>query len=318
MKKILVLIDFEQKYRDLLDECARQFPDLQLEYKTDGLAANDLKGVNAIIGCPDPGLLRQADCLDWLQLTSAGADRYCAPGIMPEGCVLTNSSGAYGLSVSDHMLAMTFSLMRNFPLYSHRQVKHDWEHAGKVQTTEGSTVLLLGVGDIGSIYGRKMKALGAYTIGVRRTMHEKPDWLDEQVTMEDLDRVLPRADFVAMSLPGGKATEHIMDERRLALMKNTAFLINVGRGNAIDPTALKKALVSHSIGGAGLDVTEPEPLPADDELWDMPNCLITPHAAGWFYLDKTVERIIDIACQNLNLYMTRQELTHKVNMKYGY
>ncbi|MEE0956308.1 MAG: D-2-hydroxyacid dehydrogenase [Eubacterium sp.] len=318
MKKILVTIDFEQKYRDTLNHCVQQFPDLRLSYKSDGLSPEDLKGVNAIIGCPGTKLLQEADSLEWLQLTSAGADKYCAPGILPQGCVLTNASGAYGLSVSDHMLAMTFSLMRNFPFYSRQQGEHDWKRGRKVQTTEGAVVVLLGVGDIGSIYGRKMKALGAYTIGVRRTIHEKPEWLDEQITMEELDKVLPRADFVAMSLPGGKATEHIIDERRLGLMKDTAYIINVGRGNAIDPAALKKALREGTIGGAGLDVTEPEPLPADDELWSLPNCLITPHVAGWFFLDKTVERIIEIVCQNLDHYMNGKELNHKVNIKYGY
>lgn len=319
MKRILVNVNFEEKYRERLNQTAAEFSaDCQLEYRTGWLKEEDFRGLHAIVGCPDPAMLKYADALEWLQLTSAGADRYCPEGVLPHGCLLTNASGAYGLSVSDHMLAMTFDLMRNFPKYSRQQFQHVWDRGGKVQTTEGATVVLMGVGDIGSIYGRKMKALGAYIIGARRTIHEKPDWMDEQITMEDLDKVLPRADFVAMSLPGGRATEHIIDSRRLALMKPTAFIINVGRGNAIDPAALKEALKKHTIGGAGLDVTEPEPLPADDEFWDLPNCLITPHAAGWFYLDKTVERIVDIVCRNLENYMTGRELTHKVNLKYGY
>ena len=128
--------------------------------------------------------------------------------------------------------------------------------------TDGSAVL--GLGDIGGDYARKVHALGAHVIGVRRTNRNKPDYLDEQHTMDDLDTLLGRADIVAMVLPGGSTTNHIMDERRLRLMKKGAYLINVGRGNAIDPAALKAVLKDGHLGGCGLDVTEPEPLPPEE------------------------------------------------------
>jgi len=160
--------------------------------------------------------------------------------------------------------------------------------------------------------------LGAHVIGVRRTNRNKPDYLDEQHTMDDLDMLLGRADIVAMVLPGGSATNHIMDERRLRLMKKGAYLINVGRGNAIDPDGLYKALKDGHLGGCGLDVTEPEPLPADSPLWDLENLVITPHVAGNFFLPETFERIVRIAGENLAAWANGTPYRNVVDFTTGY
>ena len=136
--------------------------------------------------------------------------------------------------------------------------------------------------------------------------------------MDDLDMLLGRADIVAMVLPGGSATNHIMDERRLRLMKKGAYLINVGRGNAIDPAALKVVLKDGHLGGCGLDVTEPEPLPPEDELWAMDNVVITPHVAGNFFLAETFERIVRIAGENLKAWASGEELKNVVDFSTGY
>ncbi len=182
------------------------------------------------------------------------------------------------------MLGLTFDLIRRLNQYHANQAEHVWKAMGNIISVEGSTILVLGLGDIGGDYARKVHALGAHVIGVRRTNRNKPDYLDEQHTMDDLDTLLGRADIVAMVLPGGSATNHIMDERRLRLMKKGAYLINVGRGNAIDPDGLYKVLKDGHLGGCGLDVTEPEPLPADSPLWELENLVITPHVAGNFFL----------------------------------
>ena len=177
---------------------------------------------------------------------------------------------------------------------------------------------MLGLGDIGGDYARKCHALGAHVIGVRRTNRNKPDYLDEQHTMDDLDELLGRADIVAMVLPGGDATNHIMDERRLRLMKKGAYLINVGRGNAVDPEGLYKVLKEGHLGGCGLDVTEPEPLPADSPLWDLGNLVITPHVAGNFFLPETFERIIRIAGENLAAWANGTPYRNVVDFTTGY
>ena len=256
--------------------------------------------------------------LEWVQLTSAGANMFTGPGILPENVTLTNASGAYSLTVGEHMLAMTFDLVRHLGEYRVNQTRHVWDYRGSVQSVEGSTVVVLGMGDIGGFYARKMNALGAHVIGVRKHLKEKPDYLDEQVTMDRLAEVLPKADIVAMVLPGGKETEHIIGEKEFALMKEGSMILNVGRGNAIDPEALRNALDSGHIRAAALDVTEPEPLPADDPLWDYENVLITPHAAGWWFLQETLNRAAAICAENLRCFVNGEPLTHVVDRKLGY
>lgn len=333
MINILVVLPVKQRHKDYLMRQA-QSPDSadvnfvwsSYEAVTPQLAAD----ADVIIGNAAPDIVRKANeisklqngghvRLKWMQLNSAGADAYTGADILDPDTQLTSSAGAYGLSVSEHMLAMTFVLVRRFDQYARQQVRHEWKQAGMVTSIEGATVLVLGLGDIGGRYARMMHALGADVIGVRRTAHaDKPEYLSEQHTIEDLDSLLPRADIVAMILPGGSATEHIMDERRLRLMKEGAYLINDGRGNAVDLQALKKVLKEGHLGGAGLDVTEPEPLPADDELWDMDRVIITPHIAGQFLLPKTFENVVQIAGENLHAFVNSGELRHRVNRRTGY
>lgn len=319
-KEILVTIPVTETHKRYLEEQASSGEyHCSIRYKAGKeVEAEDVKRANVIIGNVRPELLHYASGLELFQLNSAGADSYTGPGILPEGAVLANAKGAYGLAVSEHMLALTFSLIRRLPEYGKRQASHQWSPAGNIISVEGSVVLVLGLGDIGGDYARKMKALGAYVIGIRRTEKEKPEYLDEQYTMEQLDEVLGRADIVAMVLPGGDATNHVIDERRLDLMKEGAYLINVGRGSAIDPDALYQALTEGHLGGCGLDVTEPEPLPEDSPLWDLDHVIITPHVAGNFFLAETFERIVRIAGENLNAWANKKPLKNVVNLKAGY
>lgn len=319
-KEILVTIPVTNEHKKYLEEkassgqyhcCFRYIPGKNV-------TKEDADRANVIIGNLKPELVKGAENLEWFQLNSAGADQYVAPGVLSEKTVLTNATGAYGLAVSEHMLALVFDLIRRLNQYHRNQAACEWKSMGNIISVEGSKVLVMGLGDIGGDFARKMKALGAYTIGIRRTCKDKPEYLDEQYTMEELDRVLPQADIVAMVLPGGPSTHHLMDERRLRLMKKGAYLINVGRGNAIDPKALLEVLKEGHLGGCGLDVTEPEPLPAGDPLWSMGNVVITPHVAGNFFLPETFERIVRIAGTNLEAWVTGKELKNVVDFSTGY
>lgn len=319
-KNILVTMPVEERHKDYLEKKAAEgkfhccFQYASGAELTDGM----LEEAHVILGNLPAERLKSAKNLEWLQLNSAGADAYVKPGVMPEKAVLSNATGAYGLAVSEHMLALTFELIRRLHQYRDNQRNHQWEPMGNIISVEGSTVLVLGLGDIGGEYARKMKALGAYVIGVRRTCREKPDWLDEQYTLDALDHLLGRADIVAMVLPGGDATSHLMDERRLRLMKKGAFLINVGRGSAIEPSGLLKVLEEEHLGGCGLDVTEPEPLPAESPVWDGKNLVITPHVAGNFWLAETFERIVRIAGTNLEAWVRGGTLKNQVDFGTGY
>ena len=149
----------------------------------------------------------------------------------------------------------------------------------------------------------------------------KPDCVDEIYGMDQLDELLPRADFVAMVLPSSAQTQHIMDERRKRLMKKGAYLINCGRGDAVDCDALNKLLrEGNTLGGAALDVTEPEPLPAEHPLWDAPRCIITPHASGNFFLQETFERIVRITGENFEKFLAgdTEHMINQVDLVSGY
>jgi len=323
--RILSVLPLEQRHKDYLEKQAQGGKaECVFTYRSyESVTPEDVRNADVLLGNVSPAIIRKAReegaDLKWVQLNSAGADAYASADVLGADTILTCSSGAYGVSVAEHMLAMTMALIRRFGQYGRQQVNHEWKVAGSVTSIEESTVLVLGLGDIGGRYARMCHALGASVIGVRRTLHgEKPEYLAQQHTIDELDELLPRADIVAMVLPGGDTTRHILDERRMRLMKKGAYLINDGRGNAIDPAGLKAVLKDGHLGGAGLDVTEPEPLPADDELWDMDNVIITPHIAGQFLLASTFEKIVKIAGENLHAYVTGGELRHVVNRRAGY
>lgn len=314
-KQILVTLPVNEEHKAYLGKCLEGFADDFEFVYTDGADPTDaqLSSATVLLGTYSPVCAKKAENAEWVQLASAGADAFTKPGILKENVILTNAVGAYGLTVSEHMLALTFAIVHRFGQYVRRQAEHSWKDMGPLISIENATVLVLGVGDIGGSYARKMKALGAYVIGARKNVHEKPDWLDEQVTIDRLDEVLPRADIVAMVLPSGDDTYHIMNESRFSLMKDGAFIINAGRGNSIDPAALKDALYSGRLAGAALDVTEPEPLPTGDELWDMENVIITPHVAGWLHVPETLDRIIGIAGENLSAWLKGEPMRNLVS-----
>lgn len=285
----------------------------------DEVTEQDLKKVDIILGnLQSPKKLAICENLKWIQLNSAGAESYCIPGVLPEGAVLANSTGAYGLAISEHMIGCLFELRKKLQLYYKNQLAHDWKQEGNVGVVEGSTVLVIGLGDIGSTFAHKMKALGCKTIGVKRRLGIKPECVDELYGIEALEQILPRADVVAMCLPGNSSTYHIMDRERIALLKESAIIINIGRGTAIDTDALTEALYAGKIGGAAIDVTDPEPLPAEHKLWEAPNVLITPHVSGGFTLPETLERIVDLFAKNLRRYLSGEEIENVVDLETGY
>jgi len=271
-----------------------------------------------IAGHPTPDRFAAAKNLRWFQCDFAGVDRYVAPGVLPETVLLTNARGAYGLAIAEHMLAGTFALLKRLDQYHSNQLQHVWRDEGPVTSLEDARVLLLGVGDIGGCYGRKAKALGSHVVGVRLHGGPKPEWMDEQYTIEKLDEELAKADIVAMSLPGTPFTNGIMDLERIKKMKPTALLVNGGRGTTVVTNDLNDALRQGIIAGAFLDVMDPEPLPADHPLWDAPGALLTPHIAGFYHLPQTVRNINEIFIRNLQAYRDGLPLQNVIDRKQGY
>ena len=269
----------------------------------------------AVIGNIAPEECAQCPKLEWLQTWSAGVDKYQRPGILQPGSMLTNATGAYGQSVSEHMFAMMWAIMKNLHIYAASNPNAMWQDAGRTISPNGKTALIIGTGDIGSHFARLCKNVGMTTIGIRRNPAVEAPGVDHMVGFDSLDDVLQYADVIAMCVPSTPATRHLLNAERIASLKPDSIIINAGRGNAIESQALADALAEGRIRGAALDVTEPEPLPEESPLWNEPRCLITPHVAGGNHLEITERRIISIALGNVRCYANGQSLDNRMPLK---
>lgn len=286
--------------------------------ETAPVSQEDVDWADIILGNVEERFLHGGENLKWLQTDSAGVEAYVKPGVLAPGTVLTNATGAYSLAISEHMLAMTLAILKKLELYRDAQHREQWESLGAVRSIYGSTVLILGMGDTGGAFGRQCKALGAKVVGVRRTNTEKPDYADEVYLTSDLDALLPQADIVAVTLPGTEATRNLLDRRRIGLMKLGAVLLNTGRGYIVDTEALCDALECGALGGAGLDVVQPEPLPAGHRLWQIPTAIVTPHISGGWHLKETHTRVVNIFAENLKRFLAGEPLKNQVDFATGY
>lgn len=265
-----------------------------------------------ILGNPPAALLGEGCALRWLHTRSAGVDTYTVPGVLPREAMLSCSTGAYGHSVSEHLFAMLLALMKHLPEYRDQQNLGQWHDLGQARTLEGAQVLVVGAGDLGGSFARLCVALGAEVIGIRRDISKPVEGISALYPMERLDQLLPAADVVCLTLPQSSQTIRLFDKARLMRMKPDAILLNGGRGSVLDCLALAETLEEGHLWGAGLDVTDPEPLPPDHPLWRQPRALITPHAAGGDHLPGTARAIARIALQALRCYVSGQPIPNRV------
>lgn len=328
-KRALVTIPTGERHRSLLQQAA---PGWEFRFRgTDTLVCapqealpgqpvtqEDVDWAQVILGNVPAAMLHGSPALEWLQTNSAGVEAYIQPGVLAGNTLLTNATGAYGLAIAEHMLGMLLELFKKLELYRDAQKSGAWQSQGAVKAVYGSTVLVLGMGDIGGEFAARCKALGAKVIGVRRSPRPCPEYADEVHLLEDLDSLLPQADVVAITLPGTDATRGLMSRERLAKMKEGAVLLNVGRGFIVDTEALCDALERGHLSGAGVDVTDPEPLPPTHRLWNIPTAVVTPHISGFYHLRETHERIVGIFLENLRRFQAGEPLRNLVDFATGY
>lgn len=314
IRNILVVMPAADSHRRQLEAAA---PGAVFTYASSP-AEEDVARADAIVGNIRPELLAHAKNLKLLQLNSAGSNPYLSlPAVCP-GARLCCATGAYGLAISEHMMGVLLELMKKLALYRDNQFEGRWQDLGPVTSVYGANVLVVGMGDIGTSFARLCAAFGARVTGVRRRAGEKPDFVESIRTPADLNALLPEADVVFLSLPETPETIGLMSDQRIALMKETAYLLNCGRGSAVDQAALLRAVRAGKLAGAGLDVTTPEPLSQDHPLWREPRIVITPHVSGQYHLAETHNRIVALACRNLRALQSGGPLESEVSFSAGY
>lgn len=311
-KHILVALPLSQAQRETIRQAAPQFAYRFTTQET--VTQEEILWADAILGNVPVDMIRQNQHLAWFQSNFAGPDPYLAPGVLPDDCLVTNATGAYGLAISEWMIGMWLALAKDLVLYRDRQHAHHWEAIERpVRSIAGARVLCVGMGDIGTCFARRVHLLGAEVVGVRRHASVCPDYCLRVVDTAHIDAELPEADVVALSLPGTPETYRLFDAARLARCKPGAILLNVGRGSTVDCDALAEAVRSGALYGAALDVTDPEPLPPEHPLWDLDTVLITPHISGRFSLPATLEKIVAIFAHNLQRYAAGQTLDNQMS-----
>ena len=313
MKKILVLVPFAPAQRRQLAEAA---PGWEFLYAKEDAAQQTLpEGVEIVIGEPEHAAIAAAPELKWVQMTWAGTDKYtAAPEPFPAGVALTNASGAFGPIMSEYALGAVLTLYHRFPAYLQNQRQERWEDAGAERSLRGKHALIFGAGDVGRCTAEKLSFFGAHVTGVRRRVSEVPAGFERLVSLEAAEGELPKADIVVCCIPSSAATAGYFGARRLALLKEDAVLVNMGRGSFVDAQALARRLEQFPAFSAALDVTDPEPLPEGHPLWKLENVLITPHVAGpsFGHCPDTEARICEICCGNLRRWLAGQPLKNRV------
>jgi phosphoglycerate dehydrogenase-like enzyme len=283
-------------------------------------AAREIVDAEAAFGTVPPDLLATARALRWLQAPQAAPPAgYYYGALIAHPVVVTNFREIYNDHIAAHIMAFVLAFARDFPRYLPQQLRRHWSRApldtGVVHLPE-ATALILGVGGIGAETARLCAAFGMHVIGVDARRSEPPPGVSEWHRPDALDQLLPRADFVILTVPHTPETEGMMDRARFRRMKPSAFFINIGRGMTVKLDALVEALRAGELAGAGLDVFEQEPLPADHPLWTMPGVLITPHSAGFGpYLD---ERRFEILLENCRRFAAGTPLRNVVDKRHWF
>lgn len=309
MKKILVCVPFTEEQRDKLQKAAKEIELIFVNPKE--VTKELIKSVQGVIGNVPANVLAENQKLEWVQLNSSGADSYIKEGILGENTILTSATGAYGLGIAEYMVAMTLVMMKKIPEYFQAQQEHVWSDMGMVTGLYGKRILIVGMGDIGSSFAKRLVGFECQVVGMKRTAKKVPDYLDELYTMECLEREIAKADVVALCLPETTETKNLFHKKMLQKVKKGSYFINVGRGSTVVMDDLIQVAKEDHFAGIWLDVCNPEPLSPENPLWDMKNVLITPHITGGFHLDYTLNQIFSICYKNLCSYAAGEKKNYK-------
>ncbi len=285
--------------------------------ETEDDAVREIANADAAFGTLSTKVLAAAEKLRWLQAPAAAPHAgYYYPELVDHPTQVTNFREIYNDHISSHIMAVLLSFAKHLNLYRDQQRENSWaplsppEHHSSFLPE--STAFIVGLGGIGAETARLCAAFGMKVIATDSRRDDKPEWVDEMGGSDDLDRFLPLADYVILTIPHTPQTEGLFDRSKFQLMKKSAIFINIGRGMTTKLDDLADALDAGEIAGAGLDVYEIEPLPADHRLWNAPNTILTPHIAahGGAHLE---ERRYEIIVENIRHLVNGEPLRNVVD-----
>ena len=299
--------------------CRERFPALDWRFlPASECTEADVCSADVITGHPRPQWLKNALRLRWLHLQSAGVNGYERRELYArEDVLVTRAAGVHAPAMAEHALAMALSLTRKLPELYARQQEGRWAPVHARKELHGADVLMLGTGYLAGAITPLLRPFGCRITGLRRDVAKPlpPDY-DRMLPPERLHEALSEADYVFSTLPFTEKTRHLLDREAIAAMKPGAILVNIGRGGTVDHEALLEALRTGRLGGAGLDVTEPEPLPEGHPLWQAPNAIITPHCSAWS--EATDRRRYETFLRLLGLYLEGKPLPGRIDFDAGY
>ncbi len=308
-----------QPKRGLLEAVRASVPNASVVVAKGDELRSAMPGAQLLIGGKIPeDAVQDAAELHWQHVPFAGVESVITPALIERGILLTNSRGVSAPNIAEHLIAMMLAFARALPFFVKAQRERQWKPFHPEPTffeLTGQTVLLLGTGAIGKTTAERLRPFGCTIIGARRTP-QVLDRFDRVVGFGELGDILPDVDHVVSSLPMTPGTAKLFSSEMIRKMKRGAYFFNVGRGGTVDQDALIEALVNGHLGGAGLDVTDPEPLPRDSPLWSMPNVLITSHTSGGS--PRADERVIELTVENIRRYCAGEDLLNLVDLEHGY
>jgi phosphoglycerate dehydrogenase-like enzyme len=278
----------------------------------------DIANADVAIGVCTEEVLRQAKHLEWIQWPAAGVERCVQQPLLHERHILlTNLQRAAGPSMAEHVIAMMLLLSRHLDYYLREQQQAHWAEDGpEASDLEGKTLLVVGLGGIGTEVARRAHAFGMRVTATRASGRSGPDFVDYVGLPDELPKLARDADYVINCAPLTAQTTGIFDRGFFAGMKSSAYFLSVGRGRSTVTADLTAALTEHRIAGAGLDVADPEPLPPDSPLWRAPNLLITPHVSANSALAD--EQRYALLRENLRRYAAGEPMLAVVDVERGY
>lgn len=303
-----------------IERLRRAFPEIDISRAEPDQLVEALKDVDAVAAWSIPEeAIAGARRLKWIHRGAAGVEDLLTATMAESDIILTNSSGVHASNIAEHVMACMLAFARRLPKLLALQKEHAWNGKRVIGVFEltGQSVVLAGLGDIGQAVAKRASAFDMHTIGVRRhSSLPRPDHVETMLGMDRFHEALGSAHHVVNSLPFTAATAKVFDADAFGAMRPGAFFYNVGRGRTVDQDALIRALQSGRLGGAALDVTDPEPLPDDSPLWDMDNVIITQHTAG--RTPHMWERVFRLIETNLERYQAGDQLVNVVNIEEGY